>query len=146
MQSSNNNKNNKNTDSYSNVVYDFIQKYDILNFFSGTLIAFATVNILRDISIDIINPIIVQKFIGPQKIINIKGVDFNIDKILSNVIFTIIIIISLYFIFSTFHQNHQKMITESKHKENMEQQYYVENLQIQHKNNALLQQILDKST
>lgn len=96
-------KENQKSNIYS--AYDFVKNYRVIDFTISAILGFSLTIILKNISDDIINPIIQEKIFGNNDYVKIVGINFNIEKIVANLIFIILVICIVYFIFNYFLRN-----------------------------------------
>jgi len=81
---------------YSITLEDFLDSNNITALIVGTMIGFALTYIVKDISVDILGPIMHRFLFEKTDYIELFGTQFNIEHIISNLVFAILTVIVLY--------------------------------------------------
>lgn len=127
-------------------LYDYAYNYNVIDFILGTIIGISITYIIKDISNDIIGPILKYTVFKNNETIEINGIVFNIEKIVGNLIFAILAILILYLLFKLLNSITAKIVVENKNITiNVEKKQLVDAL-YQSENIKLLNEINNKLT
>ena len=85
----------KNLSNTNITLYDYAHNYRIIDFIFGTMIGFSITYIIKDISVDIVSPILKYLIFKDIETITVGGVVFNLERIVANIIFAAIVILIL---------------------------------------------------
>lgn len=133
----------KNHTENKNTIYDFAKNYRIIEFTIGAFLGLSITYITRDISFNILNPIISTSFFYGNDKINLFGIEFNVEKILAGIIFAFLSLIILYFMIRyVFGNISERIIMENKNAELVTKMYQYESLFLQRQNSKYMNQIL----
>jgi large-conductance mechanosensitive channel len=110
-------------------IYDFAKNYRVIEYAVGTIVGLSLTYIIRDVSFDIINPIIKGTILKSSDTVTIFGINFNIDSILSNIIFAVLSIVTLYIIITYFIKDiATNIIVENKNLDVSTREYQLQNI------------------
>jgi len=120
--------------------FEFINTFDIFEYTVSTLIGIALATIVREITPDILFPIIKRIFFKDAlDTIEIYGAKFDLRKIISDVIFLIVFVTSIYLFFRLFFKETINQVIK-QNKEQYHQNILIElqKIQLLKENNELM--------
>lgn len=123
-------------------IYDFAKDYRLVEYTIAVIIGISITYIIRDISINIINPIISSTIFYNHEIVKLFGIEFNIEKIIEGIIFALLSLAILYFLIRyIFKDVGENIIIENRYKDLNNRLYQQQNLLFQKQNLNLLNDI-----
>lgn len=126
-------------------IYDFFKSYRVIEFTIAAVVGISLTYIIRDLSLNVINPIIKNLLFKNNEYFTAFGVQFDIEKILTNIIFAVLSIIILYLIIVYFVKDiANKIIIENRALEASNLEYQLESIKLQEATIKLLRDIKNK--
>lgn len=123
-------------------IYDFAKDYRLVEYTVSVIIGISITYIVRDISTNIIGPIISTAVFHNHEIITLFGIEFNIEKIIEGIIFAILSLSILYFIIKYILRDIvENTIVENRNKDLSTRLYQQKNILLQQQNINLLTDI-----
>lgn len=86
-------------------IYNFAKSYRLIDYIVGAIIGLSITYILKGLSDDIINPIITTLIFHNQDFFIVHGIKFNVEKIVSNMVFVILFLLIMYILLKYFFSN-----------------------------------------
>lgn len=136
------NEQKKQLDNYTITLKDFLDSNNVVALIVGSMIGVALTYIVKDFSYDVIGPIM-NKFVFKNSThMEFLGINFNIERIISNIIFVIITFITLYLFVIIFLRDNITTISLQKKNSDINNQKNILNTSLyQEKNIKLLSEI-----